>query len=441
MTSNWPRQLGAALVGAAFLTASAGLVASLGQEPAAARQPAGKADGGQPSPDDQVEAIVREYEEARVAGRRRFAEALKNREKARAESEKSSKLYKDIARRFLELAERYPRTNAAEQALTWLVCNDHGFDRRPEADRAREIVARDHVRSDRIKAILAETYTTASWASPTTEDLLRRVLERNPYLQIRGLACYRLAELLIVRAERVRIWQLLGSPPQSDHRLIRGGPEQFALMSKSDPRRLEDEAAHLLERMVAEFPWVSENQDGDNPLGTQLGGPSKTELDRLRRLSIGKPAPEIDGVDLDGKRMKLSDYRGKVVVLYFSPYFAFPFGNRTASLLASNFRKLDTAFAGKPFAIVGVVTRHDDEYRKAFRASGLQVRFWSDRATPDELVGPIHSAWDTRPNAGDAYYELDPRGTIRYNLPGDPALIEKAVTTLLEEPEPARPAR
>jgi hypothetical protein len=35
------------------------------------------------------------------------------------------------------------------------------------------------------------------------------------------------------------------------------------------------------------------------------------------RLAIGKEAPEIIGKDVDGKEMKLSDYRGKVVVLDF----------------------------------------------------------------------------------------------------------------------------
>ena len=34
-------------------------------------------------------------------------------------------------------------------------------------------------------------------------------------------------------------------------------------------------------------------------------------------LAVGKPAPEITGVDLNGKPMKLSDFRGKVVVLDF----------------------------------------------------------------------------------------------------------------------------
>jgi hypothetical protein len=34
-------------------------------------------------------------------------------------------------------------------------------------------------------------------------------------------------------------------------------------------------------------------------------------------LEIGDQAPEIEGTDLDGKRFRLGDYRGKVVVLDF----------------------------------------------------------------------------------------------------------------------------
>ena len=32
---------------------------------------------------------------------------------------------------------------------------------------------------------------------------------------------------------------------------------------------------------------------------------------------VGQPAPEVSGVDQDGKEFKLSDYRGKVVMLDF----------------------------------------------------------------------------------------------------------------------------
>ena len=41
------------------------------------------------------------------------------------------------------------------------------------------------------------------------------------------------------------------------------------------------------------------------------------ELFEIRNLSVGKTAPDIEGEDQDGKRFKLSDYRGKVVLLYF----------------------------------------------------------------------------------------------------------------------------
>ena len=41
------------------------------------------------------------------------------------------------------------------------------------------------------------------------------------------------------------------------------------------------------------------------------------EREATKNLAIGKVAPEIVGKDVDGKEMKLSDYRGKVVVLDF----------------------------------------------------------------------------------------------------------------------------
>ena len=55
------------------------------------------------------------------------------------------------------------------------------------------------------------------------------------------------------------------------------------------------------------------------PPGTarSLGGLVDELLDEARRLEPGLPAPEIEGEDLDGVAFKLSDYRGKVVLLDF----------------------------------------------------------------------------------------------------------------------------
>ena len=48
-----------------------------------------------------------------------------------------------------------------------------------------------------------------------------------------------------------------------------------------------------------------------------MGESAEKKLFLLRRLLAGKPAPEIVGEDMFGKKMKLSDYRGKVVMLSF----------------------------------------------------------------------------------------------------------------------------
>ena len=47
------------------------------------------------------------------------------------------------------------------------------------------------------------------------------------------------------------------------------------------------------------------------------GKRAEGNLFELRHLQIGKEVPEIEGEDMDGKKFKLSDYRGKVVMLDF----------------------------------------------------------------------------------------------------------------------------
>jgi cytochrome oxidase Cu insertion factor (SCO1/SenC/PrrC family) len=44
---------------------------------------------------------------------------------------------------------------------------------------------------------------------------------------------------------------------------------------------------------------------------------AEQELKVLRTLRVGKKAPDIAEPDLDGKQFKLTDYRGKVILLYF----------------------------------------------------------------------------------------------------------------------------
>ena len=48
-----------------------------------------------------------------------------------------------------------------------------------------------------------------------------------------------------------------------------------------------------------------------------VGEKAKAVLFEIRHLVVGREAPDIEGKDQDGQLFKLSDYRGKVVLLDF----------------------------------------------------------------------------------------------------------------------------
>ena len=76
--------------------------------------------------------------------------------------------------------------------------------------------------------------------------------------------------------------------------------------------------------IVANWPTseadVATGSDEETPAGILGPGAGPGNFGALTESSgpkVGEPAPEIVGEDIDGKPFKLSDYRGKVVVLDF----------------------------------------------------------------------------------------------------------------------------
>jgi hypothetical protein len=120
------------------------------------------------------------------------------------------------------------------------------------------------------------------------EDLLRALLEKDKRQEVQGVACLALAQSLKGRADRL--------------------PEAQA----KEQEKLRKESEELFERAADKYADVKLGL-----LGRKVGDLAKTELFELRHLSVGKEAPEIEGEDIDGKKFKLSDYRGKVVMLDF----------------------------------------------------------------------------------------------------------------------------
>jgi cytochrome oxidase Cu insertion factor (SCO1/SenC/PrrC family) len=80
---------------------------------------------------------------------------------------------------------------------------------------------------------------------------------------------------------------------------------------RQDRAKAVKEAEALFERAAEQYGGVKV------PYGDTVGVKAKAELHEIRHLSVGGDVQEVEGPDQDGKRFKLSDYKGKVVLLYF----------------------------------------------------------------------------------------------------------------------------
>jgi peroxiredoxin len=147
----------------------------------------------------------------------------------------------------------------------------------------------------------------------------------------------------------------------------------------------------------------------------------------ISKFTVGKVAPEIVGKNLDGKTMRLTDYRGRVVVLAFSGHWC--------GICRSDYpydRKLIERYGSSSFAFLGVNSDADRNVaRKAYQDNGLDFRAWWD----GPKGGPIATAWEV--TGWPTVYVLDGQGVIRFvDLRQDDLL--NGVGELLTEPAGTR---
>lgn len=151
---------------------------------------------------------------------------------------------------------------------------------------------------------------------------------------------------------------------------------------------------------------------------------AQRELYELRHLSVGMVAPDIVGRDLDGVEFRLSDYRGKVVMLDFWGHWCFP-----CRQMYPEERELVRKLGKAPFALIGVNTDSKIETAQSAVANdNLTWRnFWDG---PEGTNGPISRQWNI--TAWPTVYLIDANGVIRYkDILGDD--IHTALESLLAE--------
>jgi len=172
--------------------------------------------------------------------------------------------------------------------------------------RAMALLLRDYLRSEKLGPICLRI--NAGFRKEH-ETFLRTLLEKSPHKDVRGLACLALSQFLNNRMQRLD--QVKEQPELAREYEALFGKELLAELQRQDRARVAREVETLFERAGKEYGDVKIPYEGT------VAQKVKAELFEFRNLLVGKEAPDIEGVDQDGQRFRLSDYKGRVVLLDF----------------------------------------------------------------------------------------------------------------------------
>ena len=129
-------------------------------------------------------------------------------------------------------------------------------------------------------------------------------------------------------------------------------------------------------------------------------------------IEEGKPAPDFELTSDAGERVKLSDFRGKPVVLYFYPKDDTP----GCTAQACGIRDDYGGFAEKGAVVLGVSPDDEASHVKFKEKYSLPFTLLAD---PDHRVAEQYGVWGERSSYGKTYmgierstFLIDPEGNV-----------------------------
>ncbi|HZV07764.1 MAG TPA: sigma-70 family RNA polymerase sigma factor [Gemmataceae bacterium] len=282
---------------------------------------------------------------------------------------------------------------AAVETLVWVADHSYGS---YSGNEAAELLRKHHlIHKQTIDLVYRHTRGPLKW----TEPLLRTQLAAAGLATAdRPRLLYALAQVKQTHGELSRRLVEISDDQLSSMECFYG-KDTLAGIRKIDPAHAEAEAIRL-------YTELNENYGSDKLDGEiTYGELAKSAIFEIQNLSVGKMAPEIIGEDIDGMRFKLSDYRGRVVLLSF-------WGTWCGGCMVQvpHEREIVERLKDRPFALLGVNSDEDKtKLKKAMREARITWRsFWCGEKGPR---GEIARAWNV--NGWPTVYVLDHKGIIR----------------------------
>jgi hypothetical protein len=258
------------------------------------------------SPAEEVKKLTADYEKEQQNFYKLYGEAKTDEERQKLVNEKMPKPDK-VAAQLLELAEKNPKDEGVvPDSLIWIVTNGgYGVEAAKTKDKALDMLLA-HAGNDKVAGVCQ---TLAYTPSLKNEQFIRAVVDKSTSTEVKGKATYCLGSYIKRTVEAATT--IKEQPDLAKQYEDAYGKDIIKKLQDSDPAAMTKEAEKLFE-LVAE-KYLTIKMYGTETLGDLATG----ELFEIRNLAIGKTAPEIEAEDLDGNKFKLSEYRGKVVVIDF----------------------------------------------------------------------------------------------------------------------------
>lgn len=325
-------------------------------------------------------------------------------------SEKQSEAW-DASRRTLDrnvpdilaLIRREPTSETASETLAWIVTNSRNSSR-PYSIDVVQLLRDCYGMNPKIGKVCCALGDSWAWEiMRPTGEFLQTAAERNPERSVRAQATFALARLTKDKAGYIESWN--NAPPSVAAQLAKYMSGDLQAWKNEDLGTVSRQAESLFKKVLEEYGDCRDLALGDKGEPAQsLACQAKAELRELQCLSVGKLAPELEGEDLDGHKLKLGDFRGKTVVLTFWASWCAP-----CMRMLPQERALVERMKDKPFAMIGV---NGDSDRVALKAVVKQERITWPSFWTGGPGGPIPTAWNIR--YWPTVYVLDPEGKIRF---------------------------